>query len=50
MNVRFFLSYDAQRTIWALNVINDVTSNDVKSEDKFTRLFYVSVHDANIRF
>ena len=23
---------------------------DVKSEDKFTRLFYVSVHDANIRF
>ena len=23
---------------------------DVKSDDKFTRLFYVSVHDANIRF
>ena len=22
----------------------------VKSDDKFTRLFYVSVHDANIRF
>ena len=23
---------------------------DVKSDDKFTRLFYVSIHDAYIRF
>ena len=23
---------------------------DVKSDDKFTRLFYVSVHDVNVRF
>ena len=23
---------------------------DVKSDDKFTRLFYVSIHDANISF
>ena len=27
-----------------LRVIN------VKSDDKFTRLFYISIHDANIRF
>ena len=33
-----------------LTVLMTLRVINVKSDDKFTRLFYVSIHDANIRF
>ena len=33
-----------------LTLLTTLRDIDVKSDGKFTRLFYVSIHDANIRF
>ena len=45
-----FNTYDAQQTIWPLMLLMMSRVINVKSVYKFTWLFNVSIHDANVRF